>query len=124
MFSTVFWCLLVVFLFFFFWLYCITTATPFIPGVTPSNDEVKAGHFYLAAESWTSRNKNAAFFAAIQIRCKFFQLQSKRETSFSSLGDNAAFCAKRETRGGENSTPNIVGLTMFGIECSHLRPCW
>ena len=29
MYSTVFWCLLVV-LMFFFWLYCVTTITPFI----------------------------------------------------------------------------------------------
>ena len=39
----------------------------------------------------------------------------KRETSFSSLGDNEAFFAKCETRGGENSTPNIVGPTMLGV---------
>ena len=60
------------------WLYCVTTVTPFI--------EVKAGHFDLS-RSWTSCNKNAVFFAEIQIRCKFFQLRPKRETSSSSLGD-------------------------------------
>ena len=32
---------------------------------------MKAGHFDLSG-SWTSRNKNAVFFAEIQIRCKFF----------------------------------------------------
>ena len=55
------------------------------------------------------------FLAEIQIHCKFFQLQPKRETSFSSLGDNGAFCAKRERSGGDNSTPNIVGPTMLGV---------
>ena len=56
---------------FFFWLYCITTATPFILEVTTSNDEVKAGHFYLAAESRTSRNKNAAFLPKFKSAAKF-----------------------------------------------------
>ena len=57
------------------------------------------------------------FFHRNSNHCEFFQLQPKRETSFSSLGDNEAFCAKRKEGGGENSTPNIVG------SC-HLRPCW
>ena len=49
----VFWCLLVLFLV--FWLYCIITVTPF------KRRSQKAGHFYLARGSWTSRNKNAVF---------------------------------------------------------------
>ena len=52
--STAFWSLFVVLLI--FWLYCVTTVTTFID----------------LAGSWTSRNKNAVFFAEIQIRSKFF----------------------------------------------------
>ena len=51
----------------FFWLYCITTVAPFI------RRSQGQGHFDLLAE--------------IQVCCKFFQLQPKRETSFSSLTD-------------------------------------
>ena len=39
---------------------------------------MKAGHFDLAG-SWTSRNKNAVFFAEIQIRCKFFSSSPRRK---------------------------------------------
>ena len=104
--STAFWCLFVVLLF--FWLYCVTTSLVtrrslltrcprvylsvmsrltiavesridraenawglgYVTTVTPFN-EVKAGHFNLWG-SWTSRNKNAVFFAEIQINCKLF----------------------------------------------------
>ena len=69
----------------FCWLYYVTTVTPFVRRSEGS------GHFDLAG-SWTSRYKNAVFFAEIQIRCKVFQLQPNRETSSSSLGDRLQKC--------------------------------
>ena len=63
MYSTAFWCLFVVLLF--FWLYCVTTVTPFIE----------------RSEGWSLRSGRVLdqsqqecrfFFAEIQIRCKFF----------------------------------------------------
>ena len=104
--SAVFWCLLVLFLV--FWLYCITTVTPF---KRRSEDWL----FLSGCRVLDQSQQKCRFLAEIQIHCKFFQLQHKRETSFSSLGDNEAFFAKRETRGGENSTPNIVGPTLLGV---------
>ena len=76
--STVFRCLLVVLLFF-FWFYCITTVT-----VTP---------FIRRSQGWSPGSGKAldqsqqkcSFFTEIQFCCKFFQLQPKRENSFSSL---------------------------------------
>ena len=108
MYSTVFWCLLVLFLV--FWLYCITTVTPF-------KRRSQGWSFLSGCRVLDQSQQKCRFLAEIQIHCKVFQLQPKRETSFSSLGDNEAFCAKRKKRGGESSTPNIVG------SC-HLRPCW
>ena len=78
MYSTVFRYLLVILLVF-FWLYCITTVTPFIR----------------RSQSWSLRSgwvldqsqQKCPFFAEIQVCCKFFQRQPKRETSFSSLRD-------------------------------------
>ena len=104
--SAVFWCLLVLFLV--FWLYCITTVTPF-------KRRSQGWSFLSGCRVLDQSQQKCRFLAEIQIHCKVFQLQPKRETSFSSLGDNEAFCAKRETRGGENSTPNIVGPTMLGV---------
>ena len=108
MYSTVFWCLLVLFLF--FWLYCLNTVTPF-------KRRSQGWSFLSGCRVLDQSQQKCRFFAEIQIHCEFFQLQPKTETSFSSLGDNEAFCAKRKKREGENSTPNIVG------SC-HLRPCW
>ena len=69
-------CLLVVLLFFlfFFLLYCITTVTPFIKSL-------RSGRVLDQSQ------KKCRFFAEIKVCCKFFQLQPKRETSFSSLRD-------------------------------------
>ena len=78
--STVFRCLLSVLLFFFLGLlhnHCYSLHKTY---------EVKAGHFDLAG-SWTSRNKMPLFCRNLQVCCKFFRLQPKRETSFSSLRD-------------------------------------
>ena len=60
--STAFWFLIVVLLV--FWLYCITTFTPFI--------EWSEGWSLRSVGVWTSLNKNAVFFAEIQIHCKLF----------------------------------------------------
>ena len=76
MYSTVFLCLFFVLLFFFF---------GFIANHRYSLQKTKSrqpGH----SICWTSRNKNAVF-GEIRIRYKFFQLQPKKETSSSSLGD-------------------------------------
>ena len=62
MYSTAFWCLFVVLLF--FWLYCVTTVTPFIE----------------RSEGWSLRSvgvldqsqQECRFFAEIQIHCKPF----------------------------------------------------
>ena len=53
MYSTLFWCLLVLFLFFLalFHNHCYSL----------QQMKSEAGHFYLAAGSWTGRNKNAVF---------------------------------------------------------------
>ena len=77
MYSTAFWCLFVVLLF--FWLYCVTTVTPFIE----------------RSEGWSLRS--VGVLDQSQQECRFshrnssplqtFQLQPKRETSSSSLGD-------------------------------------
>ena len=63
MYSTAFWCLFVVLLC--FWLYCITTVTPFIE----------------RSEGWSLRSvgvldqsqQECRFFAENQIRCTFFE---------------------------------------------------
>ena len=52
------------------------------------------------------------FFAEIQIHCEFFQLQPKRETSFSSLGDNEAFCAKRKRGEEKIQLPALLGVVI------------
>ena len=77
MYSTAFWCLFVVLLV--FWLYCVTTVTPFIE----------------RSEGWSLRSGRV--LDQSQQECRFirlnlnllqiFQLQPKRETSSSSLGD-------------------------------------
>ena len=94
----------------FFWLYSITTVSPF-------KRRSQDWSFLSGCRVLDESQQKCRFFAEIQIHCKVFQLQPKRETSFSSLGDNEAFCAKCETRGGENSTPDIVGPgpTMLGV---------
>ena len=68
--STAFWCLFVVLLV--FWLYCITTVTPFIE----------------RSEGWSlrsfgvldqSQQKCCFFSAEIQIRCKFFSSSPRKK---------------------------------------------
>ena len=74
-------CRFTVFFFLFFFLALLHNRL-----LLPSYDEAKAAHFNLA-ESWTSRNKNAAFSPKLKSVANFFQLQPKGETSFSSLRD-------------------------------------
>ena len=77
--STVFRCLLVVLLFFFFWLYCMTTVTPFI--------RQSQGWSLRSGRVLDQSQQKCSVFAEIQVCCKFFQLQPKKETSFSFLRD-------------------------------------
>ena len=95
MYSTAFWCLFVVLLF--FWLYCVTTVTPFIE----------------RSEGWSLRSvgvldqsqQECRFFHRNSNPLQIFQLWPKRETSSSCLGDrlekrsiisplNRAICAR------------------------------
>ena len=62
MYSTAFWSLFVVLLF--FWLYCVSTATPFI--------ERSEGCSLRSVGVLDQSQQECRFFAAIQIRCKFF----------------------------------------------------
>ena len=64
MYSTAFWCLFVVLLF--FWLYCVTAVTPFI--------ERSEGWSSLRSVGVLDHSQQEChfFFAEIQIRCKFF----------------------------------------------------
>ena len=78
MYSAAFWCLFVVLLFY-FWLYCVTTVTPFTE----------------RSEGWTLRffgvldqsQQECGFFRRNSNPLQIFQLWPKRETSSSSLGD-------------------------------------
>ena len=106
MYSTAFWCLIVVY--WFLWLYCITTVTPFIE----------------QSEGWSLRS--VGVLDQSQQECRFFrrnsnplqtlQLQPKRETSSSSLGDqiekrsiisplNRAICAGLQGTSGFRPVP-------------------
>ena len=78
--STVFRCLLFVLLFF-LGVYCITTVTPFIRRMKSRLvTSIWQGHGPVAT-------KMPLFCRNLQVCCKFFRLQPKRETSFSSLRD-------------------------------------
>ena len=77
MYSTAFWCLIVVY--WVFWLYCVTTVTPFIE----------------RSEGWSLRSvgvldqsqQECRFFRRNSNPLQTFQLQPKRETSPFSPGD-------------------------------------
>ena len=77
MYSTAFWCLFVVLLF--FWLYCVTTVTPFI--------ERSEGWSLPSGRVLDQSQQECRFFRQSSNPLKIFQLQPKRETSCSSLGD-------------------------------------
>ena len=106
MYSTAFWCLIVVYCF--FWLYCITTVTPFIE----------------RSEGWSLRSvgvldqsqQECRFFRRNSNPLQIFQLRPKRETSSSSLGDrlekrsiisplNRAICAGLRGTSGFRPVP-------------------
>ena len=113
MYSTAFWCLFVVLLL--FWLYCITTVTPFIE----------------RSEGWSLRSvgvldqlqQECRFFCRNSNPLQIFQLRPKRETSSSSPGDrlekrsiisplNRAICAGRRGTSGFRPVPvTTVALT-------------
>ena len=99
---TVFWCLLVLFLV--FRLYCITTL--------PSKDEVKAGHFYLAAGSWTSRNKNAVFSPKFKFTANFFSSSPRGKPLFP-LWEITRHFAQSARKGEEK----IQLSTLLGQQC-------
>ena len=73
----------------------------------------KVGHCDLAG-SWTMQSRQkCCFFADIQIHCKFFLLQPKKETSSSSLRDsNRTICAKLQGLSGFPPVP-------FGCLCAY-----
>ena len=77
MYSSVFWCMLSCYCFFFF------VGAGEGGALLHINHYSKAGHFDLAGY-WTSHNKNAIFSAKIQFTAMFFS--PKRKTSSSSLG--------------------------------------
>ena len=99
-----------------FRLYCVTTVTPFI--------RRSQGWSLRSGRVLTSRNKNAVFFAEIQICCNLFQLHPKRETSSSSLGDrlerrsiitpsNRAICD------GLRGTSGYLPLLVTSVACTN-----
>ena len=107
MYSTAFWCLIVVYCFF-FWLYCVTTVTPFTA----------------RSEGWSLRSvgvldqsqQECRFFRRNSNPLQIFQLQPKKETSSSSLGDrlekksiispsNRAICAGLRGMSGFRPVP-------------------
>ena len=113
MYSTAFWCLIVVYCV--FWLYCVTTVTPFIE----------------RSEGWSLRSvgvldqsqQECRFFRRNSNPLQTFQLQPKRETSSSSLGDqlkkrsiispsNWAICSGLQRTSGFRPVPvTTVALT-------------
>ena len=77
MYSTAFWCLFVVLLF--FWLYCVTAVTPFI--------ERSEGWSLRSGRVLDQSQQKCRFFRRNSNPQQIFQLQPKKETSPSSLGD-------------------------------------
>ena len=127
MYSSVFWCLLSCYCFFFFlWgrgregLYCIL------------NHYSKAGHFDLAGY-WTSHNKNAIFSAKIQFTAMFFSTQeenllflsgSSAQKSLIISPSNWAICAWLQGKSGFPPVPVdiVVPTISFAFEIwNHAR---
>ena len=79
MYSTAFWCLFVVLLFFFFLLYCVTAVTPFI--------ERSEGSSLRSVGVLDQSQQECRFFRRNSNPLQTFQLRPKRETSPFSLGD-------------------------------------
>ena len=77
MYSTAFWCLIVVY--WLFWLYCVTTVTPFI--------ERSEGWSVRSVRVLDQSQQECRFFCRNSNPLQTFHLQPKRETFSSSLGD-------------------------------------
>ena len=119
MYSTAFWCLIVVY--WFFWIYCITTVTPFTE----------------RSEGWSlqsvgvldqSKQKCRFFFHRNPNPLQIFQLQPKKETSSSSLGDrrekkstispsNRAICAGLRGTSGFRPVPVTTVCCAYQLIC-------
>ena len=111
--STAFWCLIVVY--WFFWLYCITTVTPFI--------ERSEGWSLWSVGVLDQSQQECGFFRQNLNPLQTLQLQPKRKTSSSSLGDrlekrsiisplNRAICAGLRGTSGFRPVPvTTVALT-------------
>ena len=118
MYSTAFWCLFVVLLF--FWLYCVTTVTPFIE----------------RSEGWSLRSvgildqsqQNPVFLGRNSNLLQIFQLQPKKDTSSSSLGDrlektstispsNRAICAGLRGTSGFRPVPVTTICCAYQLIC-------
>ena len=79
MYSTAFWCLIVVYLL--FWLYCVTTVTPFI--------ERSEGWSVRSVRVLDQSQQECHFFCRNSNPLQTFHLQPKRETFSSSLWRSA-----------------------------------
>ena len=113
MYSTASWCLIVVY--WFFWLYCVTTVTPFI--------ERSEGWSLRSVGVMDQSQQEYCFFRRNSNPLQTFQLQPKRETSSFSLGDrlekrsiispsNRAICAGLRGTSGFRPVPvTTVALT-------------
>ena len=111
--STAFWRLIVVY--WFFWLYCVTTVTIFI--------ERREGWSLRSVGVLDQSQQECRFFRRNSNPLQTFQLQPKRETSSSSLGDqlekrsitspsNRAICAGLRGTSGFRPVPvTTVTLT-------------
>ena len=77
--STAFWCTCLFVVLLFFWLYCVTTVTPFI--------ERSEGWSLPSVGVLDQSQKQCRFFRRNSNPLRIFQLQPKKETSSSSLGD-------------------------------------
>ena len=113
-------CLFTVFFFFFFWLYCITTVTSFI--------RRSQGWSLRSGRVLDQSQQKCRFFVEIRVCCKFFQLQPKRETSFSSLRDrleksfiispsNWTICAGLRGRSGFRPVPVTAVVLVTSLPC-------
>ena len=116
MYSTAFWCLIVVY--WFFWLYYVTTVTPFISfRNTLERSELRS------VGVLDQSQQECRFFRRNSNPLQIFQLQPKKETSSSSLRDrlekksiispsNRAICARLRGKSGFRAVPvTTVALT-------------
>ena len=81
----------------------------------------KAGHFYLARGSWTSRNKNAVFSPKLKSTANFFSSSPGGKPLFPRWEITGFFA--QSARGVEET---IQLPTLLGQQCWELSfaPCW